>query len=105
VPLPPNAGVEINDFGGNRSSRLWAVGYGQGEGAVMQPAIYHLDGGSWKIAASPSIPQAPRYMDDFRMNELVAVSAARTGEIWAVGKHFTAANPELPLVERYCPSG
>jgi hypothetical protein len=101
VPLPPHAGVEINEIGGNRSSGLWAVEYGQSEGAVMEPVIYHLHGSSSKIATSPSIPAEPMHRDDFRMNELVAVSAARAGEVWAVGTPFSAANPdELPLVER-----
>jgi hypothetical protein len=103
-PVPIESSVELYAMAGSPTGGLLAVGSVQNGGTVMEPIIYRWEERAWVIDPSPSIPPAPLHMDDPRTNQLVSVSVAPTGEAYALGTYFTAANAgNLLLIERCSP--
>ena len=80
------AAVSTND--------VWAVGTDLNASNVTQTLILHWDGTSWSVVPSPNVgPYA---------NELLAVTAISTGNVWAVGDYQSVkAHTPQTLVEHW----
>jgi len=76
----PNTGSPHNYFYGVAaitSNDVWAVGGYGNLTTQAQQLIQHWDGQNWTVAPTPTIPTP--------YNELLAVSALSTNDVWAVG--------------------
>jgi hypothetical protein len=77
VPSPAPRISRLYGIDAISSQDIWAVGYYQASGnSLPQTFTMHWDGAAWAIVPSPNI---------IGPNELVAVSAIATGDVWAVG--------------------
>jgi hypothetical protein len=86
VVSTPNAGTSFGDYDVLRGtaalseSNVWAVGYaGNASSPNDKALIEHWNGAAWSIVPSPN----PDYTQD-----LYAVSAASSRDVWAVGESF-----------------
>jgi hypothetical protein len=76
----PNTGSPNNYFYGVAaiaSNDVWAVGGYGNLTTQAQQLIQHWDGQSWTLATTPTLPTP--------YNELLAISALSTNDVWAVG--------------------
>src|SRR5215211_6003374 len=76
----PNTGSPNNYFYGVAaiaSNDVWAVGGYGNLTTQAQQLIQHWDGQNWAVAPTPALPTT--------YNELLAVSALSTNDVWAVG--------------------
>lgn len=80
------AAVSTND--------VWAVGSDLNASNVTQTLILHWNGASWSVMKSPNVgPFA---------NELLAVTAVSTSDVWAVGDYLSVkANTLQTLIEHW----
>ena len=82
VPSPNPAGkpdVVLNGVAAVSASDIWAVGHsGDPAFAPWQTLTEHWDGSNWSIIPSPS-------PGTYNGNDLYAVAAVSTGDVWAVG--------------------
>src|SRR6266571_1375811 len=90
----PNAGSNANYLTGTAaisSTDVWAVGaeYRQTT-STPAPLTQHWDGTSWSIVRAPSGTQ--------NYNELNAVSATSSGDVWAVGYRLLGAYTKRTFV-------
>ncbi|MFL5733291.1 MAG: S-layer homology domain-containing protein [Chloroflexia bacterium] len=96
VETTPNVGPNANDLWGvtgSASDNVWAVGrYFSDPEFLPQTLVLRWDGHAWSQVESPN--PGPR------SNELQAVSAASTGDVWAAGQ-FVNTFDDLTLLERY----
>jgi hypothetical protein len=85
----PNTGSPHNYFYGVAviaSNDVWAVGGYGNLTTRAQQLIQHWDGQNWTVATTPALPTA--------YNELLAISAVSTNDVWAVGSSGSEALTE-----------
>jgi hypothetical protein len=73
---------------------VWAVGYYYNVAAAeYRTLIEHWDGISWSVVRSPNVGASS--------NQLFGVSAASTGDVWAVGYYYAANYLPQTLIEHW----
>jgi len=76
---------------------VWAVGHWQPAketDTAFHTLTEHWDGLAWSIVPSPTVAQSGS-------NTLIGVSAASTGDVWAVGYYFDANGVRRTLAEHW----
>jgi hypothetical protein len=100
VVASPNKGHGFNvlyGVAGSRPDDVWAVGDADGVHGNENPVLVeHWDGSTWSIVDAPGGSR--------KDNDLEAVSALPSGDLWAVGYTGRDFAPHA-LIERYCPAG
>jgi hypothetical protein len=98
----PNGAEPINWLTGVSAispTDVWAVGYtndGNGFESQSFTLTMHYDGTDWQVVDSPNPIPDPNPGNYDASNELYAVHANSTGDVWAVGHTFTVTQ-ELTL--------
>ncbi len=75
------------------ASDVWAAGFFRDASNVSTPLIVHWDGSSWTVVPSPAVPNAS--------NELYAIDALTSSDIWAAGLYMDQNNLEYTLIEHW----
>jgi hypothetical protein len=96
----PNGAEPINWLTGVSAvsaDDIWAVGYtndGNGFESQSFTLTMHFDGTSWQVVSSPNPEPNPNPGHYPASNELYAVHAISTDDVWAVGHTFTVNNEQ-----------
>jgi hypothetical protein len=91
----PSPGTQFNELNGVAAisaNDVWAVGIAETNG-VQQTLIEHWDGSNWSVVASPNATGTVT-------NQLYAVAAVSTNDVWAVGAFTSGSNVES-LIEHW----
>ena len=83
------ASVFLTGVAAISSSDVWAVG-----SSGSTPVAEHWNGSAWSQVTAPAPPGAAS-------STLTAVSAVSADDVWAVGTDFSAAGPQLTLIEHW----
>ena len=77
---------------------VWAIGASSGvTGSRSVTKALHWDGAQWSYVLTPNLNE----QDPNSGNQLYALAAAPSGELWAVGTSFTDGSGSRALIMRY----
>jgi hypothetical protein len=72
---------------------VWAVGDSSLANGAFQTLIEHWNGHTWKVVKSPNVPSED--------NELLAVAAVSTNDVWAVRDSHTTSGAFQTLTQHW----
>jgi hypothetical protein len=94
TPNPSTSGNDLADVAAISSTDAWAVGSYEGDNTVPSKTLAeHWNGTAWSVVSTPN-PGSSSSCGGNNGNELEAVSASSSSDVWAVGSYYSCTLPE-----------
>jgi hypothetical protein len=95
TPDPGWAGNHLYAMDAVSPDDVWAVGQELTGSTPDQPLVEHWNGTCWSVVSLPGVPSSNVLLD--------GITAARDGQVWAVGEADSPAGGGQPLIEHHAP--